>query len=112
MIMQVMIDDLIKALKKIRKEKGDIPVKVAGFLGTNSNHVVLQLDRLPNYKDSINGYGSLHLSVSLDPESRKRIVEGIHKMESLGYTFYPSQFRMRSEVPQTGVSPCDWHNPW
>ena len=106
-----MLDDLIASLIEIRNSVGNVPVAGSGFLGTNNGHSVMKLESLPT-EDSLTEDKVLHLHFSLAPDSRKRIVEGIEDMQRRGYTYYPSQFVGNGERPRTGVSSCEWHNPW
>jgi len=109
------IDDLIAVLQRVRDAKGNIEVQCNSFCGTNNNIVSFDI-KPPNRKkfeplNYINGLGAFCLSIDISADTRKRIAEETKRMESIGYTFYHSQFVYSFESPKSGLSPCEWHIP-
>ena len=108
------IDKLIKLLERVRDEKGNINVVGSSFCGTNDAHIIFDIkdNSKCSVNDLITGYGDLSLSMNVSEHSKQRIKEGVKDMETHGYTYYRSQYVEINQLPEPGLSPCEWHGLW
>lgn len=109
------IDNLIKILKKVRRKRGNIEVGCGSYCGTNNAHVFFNMKEPSKpfiVDDHITGKGKLSLFIEVSDDTKEQKKQGIKDMERLGYTYYRSQFVKDGILPQSGLSPCEWHNLW
>lgn len=109
------IDTLIAELQKVRATKGNIEVVFGSFCDTNNGFVSFvpkDLNPESTVEDRLTGEGKFSLSIDPAPSFIEGKKKGVADMERLGYTYYRSQFVTRGEMPQSGLSPCQWHNLW
>jgi hypothetical protein len=109
------VDELISILQRVRAAKGNVEVQCNSFCGTNQGHVSFDINperKNFNVADHMNDFGTFCLSIEISDYTRKEIEKGVADMKRLGYRFYLSQFVGENECAKTGLSPCEWHNPW
>lgn len=107
------ISKLIKKLKKVKDQLGNVEVAATSYCGTNTAHVHFNLNEMESsVEDYVNGNGEFCLSMEVSKSSKDRIIEGISDMKKRGYTYYRSQFVENKNKPEKGLSTCDWHSLW